>query len=167
MWRPCLAALSGLFVVIISPFTAVAACTDPAAPEVNWRRCYHDGRSLVDVDLSGAMMRDATFQRANLDGSNLSGIDGFRAKFISASMVDVNLDGARLFEADLTRSDLTGASLIDADMRQAKLVNAVLREADLTGARMSGADLRNADLTGARWIDGERICGDASIGQCN
>lgn len=146
---------------------AVAGCTDPAAPGVNWRRCYHDGRDLGAVDLSGAQLRDATFQRSLLDGGNLDGIDGFRAKFFSASMTGVSLNGSRLFEADLTKADLTGASLRDADLRNARLVNAILRETDLTGARLAGADLRNADLSGAIWVDGARICADGSIGQCN
>jgi len=147
--------------------SAVAGCTDPASPGVNWRRCYHDGRDLGAVDLSGAQLRDATFQRSLLDGGILDGIDGFRAKFISASMTGVSLNGSRLFEADLTKADLTGASLRDADLRNAKLVNAILRDTDFTGARLAGADLRNADLSGAIWVDGTRICADGSIGQCN
>ena len=146
---------------------AAAGCTDPAEPGVNWRRCYHDGRDLGAVDLTGAQLRDATFQRSSLEGGNLSGIDGFRAKFISAELIGVILDGARLFEADLTKADLTGASLRETDMRNAKLVNAILRDADFSGARLAGADLRNADLSGAIWVDGIRVCAEGSIGQCN
>lgn len=146
---------------------AMAGCTDPAAPEVNWRRCYHDSRDLTGVDLSGAQLRDATFQRSHLDDGNLDGIDGFRAKFISATMTGVTLEGARLFEADLTKADLTGANLQDTDLRNAKLVNAILRGANLSGARLAGADLRNADLSGAMWVDGIRICADGSLGQCH
>lgn len=153
--------------MILVSTSASAGCTDPAAPGVNWRRCYHDGRDFGAVDLSGSQLRDATFQRSRLDGGVLDGIDGFRAKFISASMTDVSLESARLFEADLTKADLTGASLRDADLRNAKLVNATLRDVDLTGARMSGADLRNADLSGAMWVDGARVCAEGSIGQCN
>ena len=161
MLRYLCAALA-LCVTIPISTEAVAGCTDPAGPGVNWRRCYHDGRDLGAVDLSGAQLRDATFQRSSLEGGNLSDIDGFRAKFISAELAGVILDGARLFEADLT-----GASLREADMRNAKLVNAILRDADFTGARLAGADLRNADLSGAIWVDGTRVCDEGSIGQCN
>ena len=146
---------------------ALADCTDPAAPEVDWRRCYHDDRALIGVDLTGAHMRDATFQRTILDGSNLTAVDAYRGKFISASMIGVRLDEARLIEADLTKADLTDASLRETDLRSARLVNAVLRGADLTGALLEGTVLRNADLSGAIWIDGERVCAEGSIGQCN
>lgn len=162
-----LCAVLALCVTIPVSTNAVAGCTDPASPGVNWRRCYHDGRDLTAVDLTGAQLRDATFQRSQLDRGNLSGVDGFRAKFISASMSSVDLEGARLFEADLTKADLSGASLRGADLRNAKLVNAVLREADLSGARLAGADLRNADLSGATWVNGTRICAEGSLGQCN
>jgi len=146
---------------------ARADCTDPAGPEVNWRRCYLDSRDLHAVNLEGAMLRDATFQRARLGQANLSKVDAYRAKFVSATMKGVRLDGARLIEADLTRADLTGATLIEADLRNAKFINADLRQANLTGARLSGTDFRNADVTGATWVDGKRVCAENSIGQCN
>ena len=144
-----------------------AACTDPAGPGVNWRRCYHDGRNLARVDLTDARLRDATFQRSILDESTMAGADAFRAKFISARMIGVVLEGARLIEADMTKANLTGAIFRDADLRNARLVEAVLHGADLTGARLTGADLRSADLSGATWVDGERVCSAGSIGQCN
>lgn len=146
---------------------AAAACTDPAQAGVNWRRCYHDGRNLARVNLTNAELRDATFQRSILDYSVMIGADAFRAKFISARMIGVVLDEARLIEADMTKANLTGASFRDADLRNARLVEAVLRDADLTGARLAGADLRQAELSGAIWIDGERVCAEGSIGQCN
>lgn len=155
-----------LTVLVIGAGGAMAACTDAAADQVNWRRCYMDGRDLKGVSLGGAMLREATFQRSDLSGAKLSGADAYRAKFLSARMERVIMDGARLIEADLTRADLSGASLKDADLRNAKLVGAVMKNADLSGARLEGADLRNADLTGARWGDG-RVCGDGSVGQCH
>jgi len=143
-----------------------AACTDPAAPEVNWRRCFQDGRTLAGVDLTAAHLRDTVFQRSSLDKAVLAGADAYRAKFISSTLKDARLDGARLIEADFTNADLTGASLRDADLRNARLVGAVLRSVDLTGARLVGADLRNADLSGATWVDGTRVCAEGSRGQC-
>lgn len=149
------------------PSVALAECTDPAQPKVNWRRCYFDGRDLSSVKLAGAMLRDATFQRATLKDADLSETDGYRAKFFSATMPGVKLDGARLIEADFTRADLSGASLKETDLRNAKLVNAILQRADFTGARLGGADLRHADLSGAIWIDGTTVCAEKSVGQCN
>lgn len=151
----------------LSAETALAACTEFPEPGVNWRRCYHDGRDLTGVNLEGAMLRDATFQRSAMKGANLSQVDGYRAKFVSATMTGVKFDHARLIEADLTRVDLTGASLVETDLRNAKLVNAILRDTNLTSARIDGTDFRNADLSGATWIDGSRKCAEQSIGQCN
>ena len=54
-----------------------------------------------------------------------------------------------------------------ADLRRARLFRAILRGADLTEARMTGADLLNADLSGATWSDGQTVCTEGSIGQCN
>lgn len=145
---------------------AMAACTDPAADGVNWRRCYMDGRDLKGVVLDKAMLREATFQRSDLTGARLTNADAYRAKFLSARLHQTVLDGARLIEADLTRAEMTGASLKGTDLRNAKLVGAIMKGADLTDARLEGADLRNADLSGARWTDG-RACGAGSVGQCH
>jgi uncharacterized protein YjbI with pentapeptide repeats len=121
---------------------ALAGCTDAAAPGVDWSRCYLDGKDLRNVDLTGAWLRSASFNRADLSDSNLSEVDGFRAKFVSAMATNAHLRHARFFRANL-------------------------RGADLTGARMRGADLLNADLSGATWTDGEKVCAEGSIGQCN
>lgn len=169
--RVAIAGLIGAAALVLGPdlqpHSARAACTDPAGPNVNWRRCYHDGRSLEGVDLTSAELRDATFQRSDLDGSDLTAADAFRAKFISASLNNVVFHGARLYQADLTRADARGSSFVDADLRLARLINADLRGVDLTGAELGGADLRNAQLTGATWVNGTRICAEGSVGQCN
>jgi uncharacterized protein YjbI with pentapeptide repeats len=146
---------------------ALAGCTDAAAPGVDWSRCYLDGKDLRNVDLTGAWLRSASFNRADLSDSNLSEVDGFRAKFVSAMATNARFDGARLEKADLTKADLSGASFADANLRHARFFRANLRGADLTGARMRGADLLNADLSGATWTDGEKVCAEGSIGQCN
>jgi len=161
-------ALVLLCVLVMSagPGTARADCTDFPQPDVNWRRCYHDGRVLQGVNLTGAMLRDTTFQRSDLSYAVLKDADAYRAKFVSAKLVQTVFDGARLMEADLTRADLSGASLRGTDLRYAKLVFADLSGADLTGAELRRTDLRNADLSGATWIDGQHVCGEGSIGLC-
>ena len=160
-------ALPILALACLQAGTVLAACTDPARPGVDWRRCYADERRLPGVDLSGAKLREARFARADLRGANFSGASARRAKFISASMAKTRFDNARLTEADFTKADLTGASFRGADLRRARLFRAKLRGADLSGARMTGADLLNADLSGATWIDGKTICAEGSNGQCN
>ncbi len=146
---------------------AQAACTDPARPGVDWKRCYFDERNFVGVDLSGAQLRDTRFARANLSNSNLSKAHAHRAKFVTAILKGIKFDGARVTEVDFTKADLTGASFRKADLRRSRFFRSILRGADLTGAKLNGADMLNADLSGATWIDGKTICAEGSLGQCN
>lgn len=147
--------------------TAWAACSDAPEPGVDWTRCRLDGRVLSESDLSGARLRDTRFFRAEMDKTVLVEVDGYRSKFVRASMQDATLDQGLFFAADFSRADLRGASLVNADLRQARLYRADLRGADLSGALMEDADLYDAKLDGATWIDGERICRENSVGQCN
>jgi uncharacterized protein YjbI with pentapeptide repeats len=143
-----------------------AACTDAPAPGVNWQRCYVDNRDLRELDLTNATLRGAFLARSDFSFSDLSAIDGRRAKFVKATLVETVFDKARLLGADFTKADLTGASFRDADLRRARFFRAVLRGADFTGARLKGADLLKADLSAAIWIDGVTVCSEGSIGQC-
>lgn len=154
-----------LLVAVSSP--VLADCADVPAPGVYWRRCFQDGQNLRDVDLSGAMLRDVSFKRADLSGANLTGADARRAKFVSAILHETQFDDANLVQADMTKAELRGASLRNANLTRARLFRADLSGADLTGARLDGADLLNADLSEATWIDGVTICAEGSVGQCN
>ena len=164
-----LALLAGWTVLTAAAFAsapALAACTDPASPGVDWQRCMMDERLLAGIDITGAKLRDARLTRSDLSGSVLDKVDGRRAKFNTAKLVGASFQGARLIEADFTKADLTGASFKGADLRRARLFRANLRDADLTDARMQGADLLKADLSGATWTNGEHVCKEGSIGQC-
>ena len=145
----------------------LAGCSDFAQPGVNWRRCSQDGQDLRQADLTGATVRDASFQRADLSGAILTDADARRAKFISAEMQNVVLDRANLVRADLTNANLPGASLKDADLTWTKLFAANLSGADFTGARLAETDLHRAVLDDAIWIDGKTICAKGSVGQCH
>lgn len=158
--------LAWLLIAGLAP-SASAGCADAPGPGVNWRRCYLDSSDLKGTDLTGAMLRDTTFQRTDLSRAVLTGADAYRAKFLSATLVGTVLDGTRLIETDFTRADLTGARLVGADLRLAKFVDATLVGAILTGALVDRTDFRRADLSGATWIDGTRICAPGSIGRCN
>ncbi len=146
---------------------AIAACTDPPGPEVNWRRCVFDRLPLNAVDLTAAELRDASFFRADLSATVLDNVSAFRAKFVNATLSEASFVEANLQEADLTKADLSDANLTAADLRRARLFRANLRGADLTDARLEGADLAQADLSGVTWTDGERVCAEGSIGRCN
>ena len=150
-----------VLLAVLQAAPALAACTDPAAPEVVWRRCLLDGNDLTGTDLSRGHLRDASLQRARLVGATMVGVDAFQARFVSADLSGADLTEATLREADFTRAQLRGATLVGADMRRARLFRA-----DLTGADLGGADFSNAILDGARWTDGRRICAAGSVGNC-
>lgn len=155
--------LAGL-VLFVAP--AVAGCTDPPAPGVEWRRCLLDSSELAGADLSRAQVRDASFQRANLAGAKLIEVDGIDARFVSADLSEADLSRATLRSADFTRANLRGAKLGGADLRRAILFRADLSDTDLTGANLTGANLSGAILGGARWTDGRRVCAAGSVGNC-
>ena len=146
---------------------ARAGCTDPAAPAVDWYRCYMDSRQFLNVDLTGARLREARFNRGSLAGSDMTLVDGRRAKFLHTDLSTTKFDKALLSEADFTNATLEGASLKEADLRRARFFRANLKGADFTGADLTGADLQKADLSGAIWIDGTYVCAENSVGQCN
>lgn len=159
--------LLALALLTAVPAAYAADCTASAAPQVDWQRCYMDGREFIGDDLHQARLRETSFQRSNLSGANLNQVDAYRVRFISAVLTGAKLDDGVFSEADFTKADMAGASLVRADLRRARFFQASLRGADLTGAKMLGADLLHADLSGAKWTDGVRVCAEGSRGQCN
>lgn len=159
-----LAAAAALLAFGAAP--ALADCSDPPAPGVEWRRCIMDGLNLTGIDVTQAAIRDSRFGRANLDGAVMRGANLTNSRFVAASLRQAILDDTDLTTADMTNADLTGASLKGAHLRRTRFFGAVLREADLTGARIEGADFLHTDLSGARWTDGKTVCAEGSSGRC-
>src|SRR3546814_13386730 len=106
--RPWLLALMLLALAPISE--ALAECTDPPAPGVNWRRCIFDRLEFKNADLTGAKLRDASFFRADLSGTNLAEADVFRAKFVNTVLTGASFRLADLREADMTKAHPPGAN---------------------------------------------------------
>jgi uncharacterized protein YjbI with pentapeptide repeats len=155
-----------LILALATPAVQAASCAALPATGVDWRRCQLDTRDLRGVDLTGAVLRDASLSRSNLEGAVLVRVDGNNARFTSAEMRGADLSGAVLVRADFTRADLNGAKFAGADLRRAQFFGADLRNADFTAARMDGVDLLRARLDGARWTDGTSICAAGSVGAC-
>jgi hypothetical protein len=125
---------------------------------IQGERADFSGESLKGMDLAGAVLMDANFEKSNLDGADLRGANLAIANLRQATLRSANLQGANLQNADLSgatlhRADLRAAVLQNANLAQASLIHANLegadlRQADLQGASLSGADLSEADLTG-------------------
>jgi uncharacterized protein YjbI with pentapeptide repeats len=80
-------------VLSLAATTANAACSDPAAPGVDWSGC----------DKSGA----------RLSGANLAGADLSGADLTYANLYEADLSGASLTSADLTNAQLSLAVWVD------------------------------------------------------
>ena len=107
--RPWILAILALVLLPVSE--ALADCTDPPGPGVNWRRCVFDRLEFRNVDLTAAELRDASFFRADLSGSTFERVKAFRAKFVNAVLIAAVFPEADLREADLTKADLSDANL--------------------------------------------------------
>lgn len=107
------------------------------------------GADLIYTNLSGADIREADLSEANLVGADL------RSAFLGATKLRAaNLSKAKLSKASLGGADLSGANLCGANLSEANLNEANLSTADLSGAELrlaflGSADLSHADLSGA------------------
>ncbi|MEQ8396216.1 pentapeptide repeat-containing protein [Thalassobaculum sp.] len=146
--------------------SALAACTDPPQPGVDWRQCSFDRYDLAQIDLTGARLDNASFNRATLAGTTFTRLEGGRVRFLGADLKGAIFDQARLRSADFTEANLEGASFRDADLAESRLVSANLRGADLTGAKLRGVDFFRANLSGVTWVDGKRVCAEGSVSFC-
>lgn len=158
-----------LFLCFITiSYSLFAGCTDPAQQNVDWQRCYFDGKSLSKINISGTntKLRDSSFNRADLSYANLEHVDGFRTKFITATLIETNFKNARLIDADFSRATLEKANFEGANLRGARFFRANAKGANFKNAEMQTADLSHANFSNAIWTDG-RICKEDSIGQCN
>ena len=93
----------------------------------------------------------ASFARANLSQTKMSGAVAQSADFsdavlIGARLTRANLRSSRFPGANLEGADLQGADLTDADLRMASLRGADLRGADLAGCHVERTLLLGADL---------------------
>jgi uncharacterized protein YjbI with pentapeptide repeats len=148
--RAALATVGGLVAaVLLTASTAVAmgattaSCTPGSGPDLA-------GRHLTSGDLSSYT---SGLKCANLTGADLSGLSLIQVDFTGAVMRNANLQHADLGQATLDQADLSGANLSNAQMiqasaRYAKLAGADLAHADFTQADLTGADLAKANLSG-------------------
>jgi hypothetical protein len=97
---------------------------------------------LAQVDFTGAVMRDA-----NLQGADLS-----QATFDHADLSGANLSNAQMIQASARYAKLASADLAHADFTQADLTGADLARANLSGTTFSQATLDQANFAGATGV---------------
>ena len=107
--------------------------------EINIEKAWLNEATLRKVNLAGAYISGAHFERTNL----------WQANFEGADLSDANLEWAYLRGAHLERADFSDAKLKGADLQCAHLEEIVLRDADLECVDLNYARLEYADLKGA------------------
>lgn len=139
--------------------TSICSAFDPLALErlesvKECEKCNFEKAQLNGADLSGIVTNDSDFSYANLVGAKLgeskhSNFTG--ADLTNAFMEKTNLDEAVFENANLTSANMTEAYIHHADFRganltNAKLVNATLGRGDFRRANLTNADLRKATV---------------------
>ena len=155
--------------LLLGATPAVAKCTDPPGPKVDWSKCDREKKRLRNMDLRGAIFERTDLTFSDLSGSNLTG-----ARLTRATLNSAFFKGADLSGADLSKAEFERAVFRDARLEQVRLAFADLARADLTGARLAGADLAGAytlltriegtDLSGVTGLSQQQLditCGDA------
>lgn len=92
----------------------------------------------------GAVMPEAKFGQANLQGASLQRVEIEKGNFAGADMAKANLRSARLVRSSFEMANLTSASLESAD-----LTGAILQGTNLYGAKTWKAQLNRRDLARA------------------
>lgn len=85
------------------------------------------------------------------DKLNASGIELSHALLTDASLVSADFSRARLSNADFSRADLRGASFREADCAGVDFENCDLRGADFRGARLPNARFPGAKLANVKY----------------
>ncbi|MEM8800487.1 MAG: pentapeptide repeat-containing protein [Pseudomonadota bacterium] len=158
--------LLAFFLTVLGASSAVAGCSDPPGPGVNWVRCDLSHRQFSAQDLTGAVIEATRFVRADLSDSDFSNTKARNAKFVSTNLLRANFTGADARESDFTKAELQNANFEGTDLRRTRFFRANLRGANLTAARIEDADFYLADLSGVIWLDGKRVCAEGSISFC-
>lgn len=102
----------------------------------------------------GEPMTDRSFERIDLTGTPLVGIDAESSSFRNSRLMGVDLSGSNLSGSCFAGSmagyaDFTGAQLVMAQASHGEFAYATFAAADLSSSDFTFADLRNADLSGA------------------
>jgi uncharacterized protein YjbI with pentapeptide repeats len=99
---------------------------------------------LAKANLTGALLRNLDFRKANLAGADLR-----KATLSFSDLREADLAGAKLDEAKVSGAKCGGANLANATLKGAWLDGVSFKQANLAGADLSAARVEDADLCGA------------------
>jgi uncharacterized protein YjbI with pentapeptide repeats len=122
------------------------------------------GLDLSNLNLGGALLRNADLRRVGFKGTNLQGANLGNANLSRCSLNGAILKDANLYEANLSWADVRDVDFQGAVLMFAHLTSASLQRADLTGTNVGGADfteavLYHANLRGVKNLTLEELRG--------
>ncbi len=117
--------------------------------------------AAAEVDLSGALIRDADLQYAVLVGAQLQGTTLVGVDLSDANLTDARFDGAVVQgtaedRAPMRRVDLRGAIIRGSELDRVRMREAILRSAVIDDTRLTAVDLREVRFDGGRLV-GSRL----------
>jgi hypothetical protein len=115
--------LAAVTVSLLTALPAMAACSDPAGPGVDYSECNLTGANLRRADLTGA----------DLTGADLSFADLTRATLTGATLTGANLRHAEMLDGILTGADLSGADFEQLMVEACRAAGRELEQCNLAG----------------------------------
>ncbi|MBL8743227.1 MAG: pentapeptide repeat-containing protein, partial [Myxococcales bacterium] len=108
-----------------------------------------NGAHLVDLDLSGSLLRHASFSRAVLERVKLGATELHDACFDGGHLDDVDFRGTSLQRATFRDAVIRGCCFDECALDGSQWAGARLTECSFRRAHADGIDLSNALLTGS------------------
>jgi hypothetical protein len=138
---------------------------DPDAPIGLAEIRFEPDAWLQEVDLHGANLTDATFDRANMQRADLRGATLLRASFKGAHLEEAVFDDAHLQDAKLTEAHLEGAQFRRTRLERADFSYAIVDGATLiqTTHVDSGTCFWGTPIGNVRMIPGLRRRLEANV----
>jgi uncharacterized protein YjbI with pentapeptide repeats len=133
--------------------------------KINMKKAILAFANMQQSNLFGVNLQQANLIRTNLKKSYLS-----QANLKMANLFRANLEGAEIIGSILRNSNLTETNLKNSDCRGADFEGAILVKANLQGADLLStffeeADLRDANLTGVKNLNIKQLSGAKTLYQ--
>jgi len=117
--------------------SAHAACTDTAAPSVNWINCRKRNLIMDNFNFSGA-----NFTRSDLSASDLRNSNLKNTIFVKTNLVRASLSGS-----DAENANFEGVIASRTDFSKVNFKNANFLKAEVSRSNLSFTDISRTNLT--------------------
>lgn len=147
-----LVAIVSLAASILSPYpgfimrSAHAACTDTAAPSVNWENCRKRNLIMDNFNFSSSNFTRADLSASDLRNSNLQKVTFLKTNLVRASLAGSNAEGANFEGVVASRTDFSNGNYKNASFLKAEIARSNFSNSNLENANMSKADFSRVNF---------------------